>query len=116
MYILQKIIIYRILILSKCFLFLDNLYKNKENIETPKEANIFEIGRIFIKFKTPEENPPIAVKIRTLFKIIFCKLKNICLLKELFLYRWAIDGQINYNLLTLEELNYLVQKIKTYKC
>lgn len=41
---------------------------------------------------------------------------DIVLLKELFLYRWAIDGQIDYNLLTLEELNYLVQKIKTYKC
>lgn len=36
---------------------------------------------------------------------------NICLLKEVFLYRWAIDGQLDINLLTTEELNYIVERI-----
>ena len=33
-------------------------------------------------------------------------------LKEIFLYRWAIDKQIDYNVLTIEELNDIVNKIK----
>lgn len=36
---------------------------------------------------------------------------NIPLLKEVFLYRWAIDGQLDANLLSTEELSNLVQKI-----
>lgn len=36
---------------------------------------------------------------------------DMCLLKEVFLYRWAIDGQLDTNLLTAEELNYIVDRI-----
>lgn len=36
---------------------------------------------------------------------------DMCLLKEVFLYRWAIDGQLDTNLLTTEELNYIVERI-----
>lgn len=36
---------------------------------------------------------------------------DMCLLKEVFLYRWAIDGQLDTNLLTIEELNYIVERI-----
>lgn len=38
---------------------------------------------------------------------------DICLLKEVFLYRWAIDGQLNTNLLTTEELSYIVERINS---
>lgn len=38
---------------------------------------------------------------------------DICLLKEVFLYRWAIDGQLNTNLLTTEELSYMVERINS---
>jgi len=37
---------------------------------------------------------------------------DVLFLKEVFLYRWAIDGQIDYNVLTIEELNDIVNKIK----
>lgn len=36
---------------------------------------------------------------------------DMCLLKEVFLLRWAIDGQLDTNLLTTEELNYIVERI-----
>ena len=38
---------------------------------------------------------------------------DMCLLKEVFLYRWAIDGQLDTNLLTIEELNYIVDRINS---
>ncbi len=41
---------------------------------------------------------------------------DICLLKEVFLYRWALDGQLDTNLLTTEELNYIVQKVENITC
>jgi hypothetical protein len=34
-----------------------------------------------------------------------------CLLKEVFLLRWVIDGQLDTNLLSTEELNYIVDRI-----
>ena len=37
---------------------------------------------------------------------------NVDALKEVFLYRWAIDGQIDYNVLTIEGLNDIVNRIK----
>jgi hypothetical protein len=36
---------------------------------------------------------------------------DMCLLKEVFLYRWALDGQLNINLLSTEELNYIVDRV-----
>ena len=36
---------------------------------------------------------------------------DMCLLKEVFLLRWAIDGQLDTNLLTAEELNYIIERI-----
>jgi hypothetical protein len=37
---------------------------------------------------------------------------DILFLAEVFLYRWALDGQLNYDLLTIEELNDIVNKVK----
>lgn len=33
-------------------------------------------------------------------------------LKEVFLYRWALDGQIDYEVLEIEELNDIVNRVK----
>lgn len=33
-------------------------------------------------------------------------------LKEIFLYRWALDGQIDYDVLEIEELNDIVNRVK----
>jgi len=38
---------------------------------------------------------------------------DMCLLKEVFLLRWAIDGQLDTNLLSTEELNYIVDRINS---
>ena len=38
---------------------------------------------------------------------------NMCLLKEVFLLRWAIDGQLDTNLLSTEELNYIIDRINS---
>jgi hypothetical protein len=37
---------------------------------------------------------------------------DVLFLAEVFLYRWALDGQLDYNLLTIEELNDIVNKVK----
>ena len=34
------------------------------------------------------------------------------ILKEIFLYRWALDGQIDYDVLEIEELNDIVNRVK----
>jgi len=37
---------------------------------------------------------------------------DVLFLAEVFMYRWALDGQLDYNLLTIEELNDIVNKVK----
>jgi hypothetical protein len=37
---------------------------------------------------------------------------DVLFLAEVFMYRWALDGQLNYDLLTIEELNDIVNKVK----
>ena len=37
---------------------------------------------------------------------------DVLFLKEVFLYKWAIDGQIDYDVLSIEDLNDIVNKIK----
>lgn len=36
---------------------------------------------------------------------------DMCILKEVFLYRWALNGQIDTNVLSTEELNYIVDRV-----
>lgn len=37
---------------------------------------------------------------------------DVLFLSEVFLYRWALDNQLNYDLLTIEELNDIINKVK----
>jgi hypothetical protein len=41
---------------------------------------------------------------------------DMCLYREVFLLRWAIDGQLDTNLLSTEELNYIVDRINNITC
>lgn len=36
---------------------------------------------------------------------------DMCILKEVFLYRWSLNGQIDTNVLSTEELNYIVDRV-----
>ena len=37
---------------------------------------------------------------------------DMCEIRKLYLYKWVLKNQINYDILTIEELNYIVDDVK----